>query len=145
MLHKTPSGLQQIFIRSRKVLEHHGIETVFHKLLVHGHELGDKRLKVVDGLVAQLQPVFIVGGHVSHLGLQLTVAVAQQLCHQTLWEQWISCMNTSAAPQLSQLWWQMSRYLHDDIRRDAVCQQLVQTGSNLQQPETKDVKRHHYL
>lgn len=92
----------RLFIWSRKELEHHAIETVFHELLVHGHELGDESFKVVDGLVAQLQSVFVVGSHVSHLGLQLTVAVAQQLCHQTLWEHWVRCMNTSTAPQFSQ-------------------------------------------
>jgi len=64
--------------------KHHPIQTVFHELLVDGHELGGEGLEVVDGLAAQLQAVFVVGRHVGHLRLQLTIAVTQQLGYQTL-------------------------------------------------------------
>lgn len=78
-------NVTQIFIwREKKELEHHAVQTVFHKLFVHSHELGDEGFQVVDGLAAQLQPVLVVGRHVSHLRLQLPVAVAQQLRDQTL-------------------------------------------------------------
>lgn len=66
--------------------EHHAIQTVFHKLLVHCHELGGESFKVVDSFVAQLQSVFIVSCHVGHVCLQLAVAVTQQLGYQTLFE-----------------------------------------------------------
>lgn len=124
-------GGSRFLLGGNKDLEHHAIETIFHELLVHGHEPGDEGLEVVDGLVAQLQPVLIVGSQVSHLCLQLPVAVVQQLCEQTLSEHWIS---TTVVSEL-----QMSQYLHDDVGRDAVCQQLVQTGSHLQQPGTRRV------
>lgn len=64
--------------------KHHPIEAVLHELLVDGHELGGEGLEVVDGFAAQLHPVLVVSCHVGHLRLQLTVAVAQQLGHQTL-------------------------------------------------------------
>lgn len=64
--------------------KHHGIQTVFHELLVNSHELGSEGFEVVDSLASQLQSVFVVSCHVSHLCLQLPVAVAQQLCNQTL-------------------------------------------------------------
>lgn len=55
--------------------KHHGIQTVLHELLVNGHELCSEGLEVVDSFVAELQSVFVVGCHVSHLRLQLTIAV----------------------------------------------------------------------
>lgn len=135
MLHNTLMCLQQIVLFGVADLEHHAIETVLHELLVHGHELGHESFQVVDGLAAQLQPVFVVGSHVSHLGLQLAVAVAQQLRHQALREHRVH-ENLHSATVVSEPPRQTSRYLHDDVRRDAVCEQLVQTRSNLQQPET---------
>lgn len=73
--------------------KHHVVQTVFHELLVEGHELGSEGLEVVDSFVAQLQSVFVVGCYVGHLGLQLTVAVTQQLCYQTLLEDWTRKIN----------------------------------------------------
>lgn len=61
--------------------EHHAVQTIFHELLVKGHELGDESFQVVDGFAAHLQPVLVIGCHVCHLCLQLTVTVLQQLCY----------------------------------------------------------------
>lgn len=66
--------------------KHHGVQTVFHELLVDGHELGSEGLQVVDSFAAQLQSVFVVSCHVGHLCLQLPIAVTQQLPYQSLSE-----------------------------------------------------------
>ena len=64
-----------LYVHSK--LKHHAIQTILHELLVDGHELGGECLKVVDRFVAQLQSVFVEGGHVSYLCLQLAVAVTE--------------------------------------------------------------------
>lgn len=79
--------------------KHHGIQTVFHELLVNSHELGSEGFKVVDSLASQLHSVFVVSCHVSHLCLQLPVAVAQQLCNQTLSNDRIRYVNTCELKQ----------------------------------------------
>lgn len=74
--------------------KHHGIQTVFHELLVDGHELGGEGLEVVNSFAAQLQSVFVEGCHVGHLCLQLAIAVTQQLRYKTLLEDWMRKINT---------------------------------------------------
>lgn len=93
---------------------------------------------MVDGFVAQLQSVFVVGCQVGHLCLQLAIRVTQQLCYQTLLEDRMRKINTCYLKQTTANRFKAlmgdelsKRYLHYDIRRDAVSQQLVQSGSNL--------------
>lgn len=68
--------------------EHHAIQTIFHELLVKGHELGGEGFQVVDGFVAQLQSMLVIGCQVCHLCLELAVTVLQELRHETLVKVW---------------------------------------------------------
>lgn len=51
----------------------------FHEGHINGHELGDERLEMVDGLASFRQSVFIFGGQASHLSFEFAVAVLNQL------------------------------------------------------------------
>lgn len=92
------NSCQEKYLHIKSCSKHHSIQTIFHELLVNGHELGGEGLKVIDSLIAQLQSVFVVGCHVGHLRLQLAIAVTQQLCHQTLLEDWTGKINSHYLP-----------------------------------------------
>ena len=62
----------------------HCRQSLLQESLVDAHELSNESLQVEDRLAAQLQSVLIVGSHLSHLCLQLTITVHHQLWQQTL-------------------------------------------------------------
>ena len=58
-------------------------ECLLDELHVDGHELGHEGLQVVDGLVALVEPVLVVGRYLAQLRLQLPVTSLGQLLLQT--------------------------------------------------------------
>ena len=80
-------------------------------LYVERHELGDKRLDVIDGFVAVVRPVLKDGGPVGRLVLEALVALLGQLLQQAD---------------------------EDDLGRDAVAQQLVDAVAHLTEKQLKN-------
>ena len=62
----------------------HVHQSFLQELLVNAHELCNESLQVKDGLAAQLHPVFVIGCHGDHTGLQCPITVDNQFRQETL-------------------------------------------------------------
>ena len=67
--------LASVFLKSSKC--------ILDKLHVDGHELGNKRLHVVDGLVPLLEPVLVEGSNLAQFCLQFSITVLHKLLLQS--------------------------------------------------------------